>query len=133
MISKKEQFKNLVKAGGLIIQHLKLINACFETAEENECEVPEEIGDIWWKVDDMPFRLIVESVAGVVDSEYCAPDVVRILFADAASLFADRNRLADEYLELVCSIVFTGNGWEKLDKLERQVHKSVLHYIRNNY
>ena len=133
MISKKEQFKNLVKAGAGVIRNLKFVEAGFGAITEDEFDLPDEAYDIYHAIDFTPFLLIANTVAGIANSEGVAPDVVRILFADAASLFVAKNKLADEYLELVCSIIFAGNGWEELDELEKQLDKSELHYIRNNY
>ena len=133
MISKVEQFKNLVKAGAYIIRSQEIIRTAFLTITEDDYELPDEAYDIYDAIDTTPFMLIVSSIAGVADSKYCTPDIVRILFADTVSLFVSQNQCADEYLETVCSIVFAGESLDNLVELEKQFNKKELHYIRNNF
>lgn len=133
MISNVEQFKNLVKAGASIIRSQEIVRTAFLTITEDDYELPDEAYDIYDAIDATPFNLIASSIAGVADSKYCAPDVVRILFADTVSLFVSQNQFADEYLESVCSIVFAGESWDKLVALEKQLVEAELQYIRNNY
>ena len=133
MIS-KETYRDLVLAGCNLVKDFIEREKLFKECNEQEIDMPDEIYDFLHTsphAGEAFYSLVW--VAGEMDFGVEHPhDSLRIMYADAVSLFAFDNPHAERYLELQYELLTTNTVPPELLEIEKQIPLDVRCWVRRN-